>query len=59
MALLLYTATLVPFKIAFMQTDELGVEIFEATVDALFAIDIFVNFISATEDGGGILLDRK
>ena len=61
-ALLLYTAIYVPYKIAFInEQDSVVTQIFEWTVDILFAIDIFVNFISVYEDRktGVIILDRK
>ena len=61
-ALLLYTAIYVPYKIAFInEQDSVVTQVFEWTVDILFAIDIFVNFISVYEDRktGVIILDRK
>ena len=48
--LLLYTALFVPFKIAFIETNSIGMVAIEYIVDIIFALDIFVNFISATED---------
>ena len=48
--LLVYTAIFVPFKIAFIEQDPFALVILEATVDCLFGLDIFINFISAQED---------
>lgn len=48
--LLVYTAIFVPFKIAFIEEDPFALVIIEASVDTLFGIDIFINFISAIED---------
>jgi len=53
-ALLLYTATFVPFKTAFIDDVGFEFEIFEYTVDFLFVCDLFVNFLSAYID-----TDRK
>ena len=60
--LLLYTAIFVPFKIAFIsEKDGIIMQIFEWTVDILFGVDIFINFISATVDKNTntIIFDRK
>lgn len=50
MFLLLYTATFVPYRTAFI--DDVSPELanFEWCVDALFMFDLIVNFISAYED---------
>ena len=48
--LLLYTALFVPFKIAFIETNSITMVVIEYVVDIIFALDIFVNFISATEN---------
>ena len=60
-ALLLYTAIFVPFKIAFIQNDGIVMKTFEWIVDILFVIDIFINFMSAYEDSitNLIVFDRK
>ena len=47
---MIYTAIFVPYKIAFIETESQGLKYVEATVDILFGIDIFVNFISAIEN---------
>jgi len=48
--LLIYTGSYVPYKIAFIDEDSKGVEIFEYIVDILFFMDIIINFFSATDD---------
>jgi len=53
--LLVYTATYMPFKIAFIDAETEAMRIFDYIIDVLFAIDIFVNFISAYEGQDGKL----
>ena len=48
--LLVYTATIVPFRTAFMDEVSTNFEMFEYFVDFLFGCDLFVNFISAYVD---------
>jgi hypothetical protein len=48
--LLLYTASFVPYRTSFIDTTSYGLGAWEWTVDALFFIDIFINFISAYEN---------
>ena len=48
--LLLYTAIFVPFRIAFIKDDSVGMQFFEAMIDILFGVDIIVNFISVVEN---------
>jgi potassium channel len=48
--LLIYTAFVVPFKISFIEEDPVVLTIIDYMVDILFAIDIFVNFITAYDD---------
>jgi Ion transport protein len=50
MLLLLYTATYVPFKTAFVDESPQYVNNIEFAIDSLFFIDIVVNFISAYEN---------
>jgi len=50
MFLLLYTATFVPYRTAFIDDVSTGLANFEWLVDALFIFDLFINFISAYED---------
>ena len=51
--LLMYTAIVTPFKVAYIDTIEgfFGTFIFwfELVMDVLFGIDLFINFISAYE----------
>lgn len=49
MLLLLYTATYVPFKTAFVEESPTLVNNIEFAIDSLFFIDILVNFLSAYE----------
>mmetsp|Transcript_7565 Transcript_7565/g.9901 ORF Transcript_7565/g.9901 Transcript_7565/m.9901 type:complete len:101 (-) Transcript_7565:128-430(-) len=52
--ILLYFSTYVPFRIAFVEEEEpLGLKIWDYFVDAIFFIDIFVNFFSAVELADG------
>lgn len=52
-ALLMYTATVVPYRTSFVDVNTLGWTIFESFLDFLFFIDIFVNFFSAIESKDG------
>ena len=47
--LLLYTATYVPYKTAFIDETSRGLFYFEILVDGLFFLDVIINFISAYE----------
>ena len=49
--LLLYTAVIVPYRVAFVDFPSTFMFIFEIFVDLLFVTDLFVNFFSATELG--------
>jgi hypothetical protein len=40
----------VPYRTSFIDTTSEGLAIWEWTVDALFLVDIFINFISAYEN---------
>lgn len=51
--LLIYTATYMPYKICFIDDPTYTSEVIDQIVDALFAIDIFVNFMSAVELADG------
>lgn len=57
--LLLYTATFVPYKTAFLDDTSFPMIIFESFIDFLFITDIFVNFCSAYESKKGIEVSRK
>ena len=48
--LLIYTASYVPYRTAFIDDVSPEFEIFEYFVDALFICDLFVNFVSAYMD---------
>jgi Ion transport protein len=48
--LLLYTASFVPYRTAFIEETSKTLEVWEWVVDGLFMIDILVNFISAYEN---------
>lgn len=50
MVLLLYTASFVPYRTSFIDQAPPGLEAWEWVVDALFCIDLFINFISAYEN---------
>ena len=51
---MLYTATYVPYRVAFVDGDSsFGFQLFENSLDGLFFIDIFVNFLSALEKKDG------
>lgn len=50
MLLLLYTASFVPYRTSFIEDAPPGLATWEWIVDALFCIDIFINFISAYEN---------
>lgn len=58
--LLLYTATYVPYRVAFNDDDGgTAFQIFDYFVDGLFAFDIFVNFLSALELPNGKFILRS
>jgi hypothetical protein len=59
--LLLYTAIVVPFRIAFVEKSGQVNKIIDICIDVLFGLDILVNFLSAIEDPntGKIITDRK
>ncbi len=50
LALLLYTASFVPYRTSFIENAPPGLSTWEWVVDGLFCIDIFINFISAYEN---------
>ena len=49
----MYTATLVPYKVAFVDDNTVADTVIDTIVDVLFALDILVNFFSAIEDSEG------
>ena len=48
--ILIFTAVVTPYRIAFTESDELEWQIINYFIDATFVIDIFICFISAFED---------
>lgn len=48
--LLGYTASYVPYSTAFIDSSSSALSGFERVIDALFIMDLFINFISAYED---------
>lgn len=48
--LLMYTATYVPYKLAFVENDSAFVNGFEIFVDCLFTLDIVFNFLTTYDD---------
>ena len=48
-ALLLYTSTVVPFQVSFVDVDSQFSQFLNYMVDILFGLDILVNFFSAFE----------
>lgn len=57
MVLLLYTCTIVPFSLAYLEesvTENLPTKIFDTFTDTLFMCDIVITFISAYEVPGGL-----
>ena len=57
MFLLLYVAIYVPYSTCFNQKQgnfDTWIEYFDLLVDLIFAVDIFVNFISSYEDAEGL-----
>ena len=51
--LLLYTAIIMPYKIALIDDDNETILIVDTVVDFLFMIDIFINLNSPIEEGTG------
>jgi heme/copper-type cytochrome/quinol oxidase subunit 4 len=47
--LLSYTATVVPFRTAFVDTSSTFMFWFELIIDILFGLDLFINMISAVD----------
>ena len=51
--LLLYTAIYMPYRIAFIDDESSGQIAIDWCVDALFFLDIIINFFSAYEESDG------
>ena len=57
--MLLYTATYMPYQICFIDESSTGFMLaFEYLIDALFFLDIFINFISAYEKPDSVVEPR-
>jgi hypothetical protein len=58
--MLLYTATITPFRIAFFEYDDTLWVSLDSIVDVIFAVDIFSNFFYAYyDDDYNLITDRK
>ena len=58
--MLLYTALVMPVRIFFFDTPSLGWTIIERTIDALFWLDMLINFISAyVDENDNVVTDIK
>jgi hypothetical protein len=58
--LLIYTATVMPFSMAFIQNDSKGVwYVLDLTIDGLFFVDLLINCITCyTNDSGVLVISR-
>lgn len=52
---LLYTATIMPVRISFIEEEIHWIEVCENIVDIMFALDIIINFFSAYEEHGKLV----
>ena len=59
MMFLFYIVILVPYRIAFNQEAQGFPLVFDRLVDAIFIIDIFLNFITGYAEGSVVVLDPK
>ena len=50
MIILLYTAFLTPYKIAFLEQDSSAGAFIDNLIDVLFFVDIFINFLTTFDD---------
>lgn len=57
-ALLIYTATYMPFSMCFIDTPSEISQKFDQVVNILFTIDIFINFISAVDLENGTFVTK-
>lgn len=55
-ALLLYTALVMPYRLAFMNDEEIGWFVVERIVDGLFFLDVILTCFTAVEDLNGTLI---
>ena len=56
--LLVYTATLMPFNICFIDNPSPSSVAFDNAVNILFGLDIFINFLSAIENSDGTVITK-
>jgi len=57
--LLLYSITLLPYRIAFI-VDDADLSYFDYIVDSCFMLDVVFNFFSSYyDDEGNLIIDRK
>lgn len=56
---MIYTATVVPYKVVFMEKQILGLEVFDIIVDLLFLGDIIVTSFLAYYDEDNEIVTRK
>ena len=60
MLLLIWTALYVPYRLAFIDNPSIAIFSMEITMDAIFLLDIIINFNSAFYDENNLLIvDRK
>ena len=58
--LMLYTAIIMPYRIAFIESDSSFWKIFETVIDFLFLFDIFITFnIGYYDENNDLIVDRK
>ena len=57
-ALLIYTATYMPFAMCFIDTPSDASQKFDTAVNVLFTMDIFINFISAIDLENGTVVTQ-
>mmetsp|Transcript_16211 Transcript_16211/g.23456 ORF Transcript_16211/g.23456 Transcript_16211/m.23456 type:complete len:616 (-) Transcript_16211:47-1894(-) len=58
--LLLYTATITPYRVAFIDEDEFGWFLFDTIIDGVFLVDVGVNCLLAYyDDKRNLVTDRK
>lgn len=62
-ACLVFTATVLPFRLAFSETETIGWKVVYILIDLFFLLDIILTFFTSytneDEDGGAEVLDNK
>jgi hypothetical protein len=58
-SIMIYTATVMPYRVAFQDDINEGWRIFDIIIDTLFWIDLVVNMLSASYNDEGILLKTR